>query len=1561
MPGKGPAEKRQAGKKTASKGLSKSGGKAKRKRTESFALYIYKVLKQVHPETGISKKSMSIMNSFINDIFDRLANEATRLIRFNKKRTLSSREIQTAVRLMLPGELSKHAVSEGTKAVTNGGPPPSSSNGKWQTLVNIAFSVGPATESPGRAVREQMKQKERRQHLHSQVQHIPSNPQSDSGKTPGALFGWRKRTDPARESSENPSTPVVTDLGRFSLALPTDGEGQPSSPLHPPSHPPSPTITSPLYADEREEPNDEVRRGSFLQRKINLPSPTPSTSRNSPPSKPTFHHVAASSPNSPTAPPPRRHHSSGRAFSPSRRRVPVSKGSRTRVHTSPRHSGYSLRKAEMSGALYQWNAGALSPVGKYPRRTRAAQQAELALCDLFGRDDGSAEFEEKRRQARALFGAVFCLEEVVRDTLSDSLRILRLRPRYPSDRFEEAAGNAREKAFNGFPGPLQAHSWRSIKREAEGRREGFSRNPGGGSGAVPGGQQQEESGVVVYGSRETSKILGAASARFARWTRRFGAIAGTALLVRVVATAVHKRLGRALHTLGSFAKGARLAESLALSLAALGEPELLLSPQKEMQTERGGPPSGPPQMTCRSSAADRPPGTTARGGEPQSSAALGSVYPFSGSGSPPNLATSRVSGGPEGCRLMPRGTEGLLVTHRSSNRPANLRVARASTSGVPLEAKGDVPVPPLNTSGDHAPLTNHLEGSAPLSTSRSASRVRRPPSPCRGTRADLPSPPLPHRRSEDETEDPAEIARLLCKSTGRSFTFELEEEITAGAESPPKSPARETRPPTTREGDSRGGTEHEKTEKGASKSALCSAFSVPTLKVPLPGRGTQTQDPPSPPPLPARPSTPPQRTTGPGTCCLQPQPTEPEKPPAPDIPPKAPPTSPPKDTDTERECLDSSPNGIGLPSSPLFVPPTRVVSHPPRPIMRVPLRAPLVPTQSYLPSTLPNSHPPLRLLQYRRMQDQPAVVQGGGPTHTTGPPHATGPVPQSFSPPPVSPLQRSSSTLWHPPTHAYPHAHASPLPPRALTVFSVPRFPGFPQQPQVHKHPMQVQPAVVTQGTAPQGTENKETPPRPDPNPHVRTWHTLPHSTPMQTLSSLPHPPFGTFTFQPPRRPTAAVAPFLHSTTTLLPPQPVPSSPQSGMPNPPRVSTQPAVHAPSTVYSPPLGQTPLSPPKPPQTMILHPRPPNSTMHVPAPQQQTLKRTQPQAASPASPLLPQQTTSFVPPPIVTQQSVPHHLPRHLFTVWHPPTTVGHGPPSPPIPVGPPSVLRPLSPPPLPLHLPPTRPTPPVVVVESPRRSPKTADCCHDVHVDIELDELTESEEPPRRRDTLSQSEEDEGRSLRGVEEAITCTERAPLPHAHMEERQDTLSEDDGSEHNEALKAAIRKLKQQRHSPSPRYRLPPHRFHDGHTGSKPPEADALPALPSRIFQRSPIRGAFRGDTALPEPHSRTVVPPIRNFGIAVPSSPSKVKSPGSLKGKAELTSPSRKKQAENGKAQRKQGTLSGTVLRSPSGIRWRRGQSRSPLRSPSRRQEKHKKKPQHRSLPEEVGEGDAWTTD
>ena len=95
------------------------------------------MLKQVHPDTGVSSKAMSIMNSFVNDLFDRIAAEASKLAHYNKRyatspvvlpvhcntsflhrSTITSREIQTAVRLLLPGELAKHAVSEGTKAVT---------------------------------------------------------------------------------------------------------------------------------------------------------------------------------------------------------------------------------------------------------------------------------------------------------------------------------------------------------------------------------------------------------------------------------------------------------------------------------------------------------------------------------------------------------------------------------------------------------------------------------------------------------------------------------------------------------------------------------------------------------------------------------------------------------------------------------------------------------------------------------------------------------------------------------------------------------------------------------------------------------------------------------------------------------------------------------------------------------------------------------------------------------------------------------------------------------------------------------------------------------------------------------------------------------------------------------------------------------------------------------------------------------------------------------------------------------------------------------------------------
>ena len=65
----------------------------------------------------LSSKAMKVLNSLVVDFFDRLAVEGASLARMSKKTTLGSREMQTAVRLILPAELAKHAMAEGTRAV----------------------------------------------------------------------------------------------------------------------------------------------------------------------------------------------------------------------------------------------------------------------------------------------------------------------------------------------------------------------------------------------------------------------------------------------------------------------------------------------------------------------------------------------------------------------------------------------------------------------------------------------------------------------------------------------------------------------------------------------------------------------------------------------------------------------------------------------------------------------------------------------------------------------------------------------------------------------------------------------------------------------------------------------------------------------------------------------------------------------------------------------------------------------------------------------------------------------------------------------------------------------------------------------------------------------------------------------------------------------------------------------------------------------------------------------------------------------------------------------------
>jgi histone H3/H4 len=102
-----------------------AGGKRKaghRKPKRSWGVYVLRALKRIQENDkknalSMSSKAMAIMNSFCTDVFERVASEAATLARVNHKRTLGSREVQTAVRLTLPTELARHAAAEGTKAM----------------------------------------------------------------------------------------------------------------------------------------------------------------------------------------------------------------------------------------------------------------------------------------------------------------------------------------------------------------------------------------------------------------------------------------------------------------------------------------------------------------------------------------------------------------------------------------------------------------------------------------------------------------------------------------------------------------------------------------------------------------------------------------------------------------------------------------------------------------------------------------------------------------------------------------------------------------------------------------------------------------------------------------------------------------------------------------------------------------------------------------------------------------------------------------------------------------------------------------------------------------------------------------------------------------------------------------------------------------------------------------------------------------------------------------------------------------------------------------------------
>jgi histone H2B len=86
---------------------------------ENYEIYIRRALKTVHPDCRISNDAVLLIQCIVHHLMSKISHQAATLAQTNDAKTVTSRDVQAAVRLVIGGELAKHAVSQSTKAVTN--------------------------------------------------------------------------------------------------------------------------------------------------------------------------------------------------------------------------------------------------------------------------------------------------------------------------------------------------------------------------------------------------------------------------------------------------------------------------------------------------------------------------------------------------------------------------------------------------------------------------------------------------------------------------------------------------------------------------------------------------------------------------------------------------------------------------------------------------------------------------------------------------------------------------------------------------------------------------------------------------------------------------------------------------------------------------------------------------------------------------------------------------------------------------------------------------------------------------------------------------------------------------------------------------------------------------------------------------------------------------------------------------------------------------------------------------------------------------------------------------
>lgn len=84
-----------------------------------FSKCIKKVLNDIYKDKNITDNALSQVNFIINFLAATLAQNARELTSLSNRETLSSQDVQAAVYNIMPGELSRHAIEEGNKALRN--------------------------------------------------------------------------------------------------------------------------------------------------------------------------------------------------------------------------------------------------------------------------------------------------------------------------------------------------------------------------------------------------------------------------------------------------------------------------------------------------------------------------------------------------------------------------------------------------------------------------------------------------------------------------------------------------------------------------------------------------------------------------------------------------------------------------------------------------------------------------------------------------------------------------------------------------------------------------------------------------------------------------------------------------------------------------------------------------------------------------------------------------------------------------------------------------------------------------------------------------------------------------------------------------------------------------------------------------------------------------------------------------------------------------------------------------------------------------------------------------